>query len=273
MSALPPRSQVAKEDTWNLQALYSQDEMWEQEFATAQSWPEKIASWKGKLQTSAEVISSALTDMFAAQRQIHKLYIYAHLRNDEDLGNALYQTLYERARKLYYDLSAAASFLSPELLAIEQDTLTSWMKTPILQKYHVYLRDILRKKPHTLPQEQEHLLSMAAEPLAVTSQIFSMLNNLDIPGLFGQIKDEDNNLIPLSHGTYARLTESSHREIRRDVFFNYMKGFQQHRNTLAVTLEGKLKANIFQSKARHYATAREAALFVNQIPTDRKSVV
>lgn len=267
MSSLPPRNQIPKEDMWNLQALYSQDELWEQEFAVAKQWPEKITSWKGKLHTSPDMVASALSDMFAAHRQIHKLYVYAHLRNDEDLGNSVYQTLYERARKLYYDLNAAASFFSPELLALDETVLQTWLQTPVLQTYYVYLRDIVRKKPHTLPQEQEHLLSMAAEPLAVTTQIFSMLNNLDIPAQFGQVKDEDNNLIPLSHGTFARLTESSHREIRRDVFFNYMKGFQQHRNTLAVTLEGKLKANIFQAKARRYASARESALFANQIPT------
>lgn len=267
MSKLPPRSEVPNEDKWNLEALYAQEELWEKEFEEAKSWPERIAAWQGKLHEGAEVVADALTAMFDAYRQIHKLYVFAHLRNDEDLGNSDNQTLYERARKLYYAFSTASSYISPELLSLDEDTLSSWIESPGLQPYKVYMRDILRKKPHTLPQEQEQLLSMAAEPLASTNQIFSMLNNLDIPGTFGQVKDDEGEMVQLSHATYGKLTESGHREVRLNVFHTYMKGFQEHRNTLAAALEGRLKANIFLAKARNYGSARESALFANQIPT------
>ncbi|TNE44491.1 MAG: oligoendopeptidase F [Deltaproteobacteria bacterium] len=267
MSKLPPRSEVPNEDKWNLEALYEKNELWEQEFEAAQAWPDKIGEWKGKLNKSAAVVADALKAMFDAYRQIHKLYVYAHLRNDEDLGNSQNQALYERARKLYYAFSTAASYISPELLSLDEDTLASWVKDPALKPYKVYMRDILRKKPHTLPQAQEQLLSMAAEPLSATNQIFSMLNNLDIPSGFGQVKDDSGEMVQLSHAMYGKLTESNVPEVRQEVFHSYMKGFQDHRNTLAAALEGRLKANIFLAKARNYGSAREAALFANQIPT------
>ncbi len=267
MSTLPPRSEVPQEDRWNLEALFAHDQLWEQEFTEAKQWLATVSTWKGRLHESPQIVCDALKDMFEAYRQIHKLYVYAHLRNDEDLGNSQYKTLFERARKLYFDFQTTASFYSPELLELPEETLKSWSKDPVLETYRVYMRDLLRKKPHTLPQEQEHLLSMAAEPLSNSTQIFSMLNNLDIPEFFGQVDDEEGKQLQLSHGQYGKLTESSNREVRRNVFHQYFKAFQQHRNTLATALEGRLKANIFLAKARNYPSAREAALFTNQIPT------
>lgn len=268
MSTLPPRSEVSQTDKWNLEALYSQDELWEQEFQEAKQWLTDISRWKGRLHESVQELHNALQDMYAAYRQIHKLYVYAHLRNDEDLGNGDYKSLFERARKLYYDFQTAASFFSPELLELPEETLKEWAQHPTLETYKVYMRDLLRKKPHTLPQEQEHLLSMAAEPLSSSNQIFSMLNNLDIPEFFGQVSDEEGQPVALSHAQYGKLLESPNRDVRRSVFHQYFKAFQQHRNTLAASLEGRLKANIFLAKARHYPSAREAALFSDQVPAD-----
>lgn len=265
MSEILTREQVNQQDRWNIKAFYANDQLWQEAFVKAESLSESIAKYKGMLGQSAQVVAKALSALFDARRQIDKLYTYSHLRHDEDLSNSHYQVLHERAQKLYYDFEASVAFIEPELLALDQEILEQFMSDASLKPYRVYTHKLLRRKPHTLSQEQEQLLALVAEPLSSNSRVFSMLNNVDMPTYFGKISDEEQRLLPLTHANYARLMESRNRAVRRETFHNYFKHYNQHRNTLAAALEGQIKANIFMYKARNYTSAREAALFPDQV--------
>ena len=49
-------------------------------------------------------------------------------------------------------------------------------------------------------------------------------------------------------------------------FTNYYEQFQGHENTLAATLSGSMQRDVFYAKAREFPTAREAALFADNVP-------
>lgn len=268
MAEVRVRADVPQEERWDLEVMYGSDAQWEEAFTEAQKLPPSMEAWRGRLSESPEVLAEALGAMFAAYRQVEKVYVYAHLRHDEDLGESSNHALYERARKLYHQLQESVAFFDPELLQQDEEQLRAWLQEDALKPYRVHLQDLLRRKPHTLSQQEERLMAMAGEALGATAQIFGMLNNLDVPSYFTKVKGEDDKEVQLTHATYQKLLQSRWPSVRQEAFHAYFKEFGKHRNTLAATLDGKIKAASFQARARNYDSAREAALFDDNVSTD-----
>ena len=57
----------------------------------------------------------------------------------------------------------AASWIRPELLAIDAATIESYMQAECLQHYQLQLERVLRYRPHTLGEKEEELLAMQAK--------------------------------------------------------------------------------------------------------------
>jgi len=137
------REDVGIEDKWDLEALYAHDRDWECDFEAAQEMPKEVASYSGKL-GSADILAGALQTWFVANRQMEKLWVYAHLRSDEDLSNSHYEKMKERARSLYVELDTAGSYLAPEILSLDEERVREWMEEDTFALYRVWLQDILR---------------------------------------------------------------------------------------------------------------------------------
>lgn len=54
------------------------------------------------------------------ERQIEKLYVYAHMKNDQDTREAKYQEYYANTMTLYSQLDQASSFYEPEFMEISE---------------------------------------------------------------------------------------------------------------------------------------------------------
>jgi oligoendopeptidase F len=57
---IPKRSEVKKEDTWDLSTLYANDEEWYKDFAAFEAAIPKIDAFKGTLGKSAEALADYL---------------------------------------------------------------------------------------------------------------------------------------------------------------------------------------------------------------------
>ena len=60
--------------------------------------------------------------------------------------------------------------------------------------------------------------------------------------------------------------ENTDRSVREAAFKGLYGVYEQFRNTFAQTLSTNIKAHNFKAKARHYESARQAALSANHIP-------
>lgn len=259
------RDQVPPEDRWNIEAIYPNDESWERDFQEARQWPERVAAFEGRLATSEHVLAEALQTWFAANRQMEKIWVYAHLRSDEDLGNNKYREMMERARSAFIALSTAGAYLAPEILTIDEGTLREWISREPLATYRFWLEDLLRSKPHTLSPAEERLMSMASEPLSALEQVFSVLKNVDLSARLPEVRDETGAPRKLTHAMFIKLLESRNREVRREAFAAYYQEFRGNRNTIAAALDGAVKAHVFNARARRFSSALEAALFDDNV--------
>ncbi|KAA0546529.1 oligoendopeptidase F [Bacillus sp. BGMRC 2118] len=263
--ALPTRSEVRLEDTWRLEDIYVTDEAWEAEFLEVKALIPRAAEFEGKLGESADTLLQLLTYQDDVLLKMGKLYTYAHMRYDQDTTNSHYQGLNDRASNLYTQISSSLAYVVPEILAIEEEKIQSFLnERHELKVYEHAIEEITRTRPHVLSSKEESLLAQASEVTSAASTTFGMLNNADLK--FPSIKDENGEEVEITHGRYIRFLESSDGRVRKDAFKAVYETYGNYRNTFASTLAGTVKKDNFYARVRNYKSAREAALSNNNIP-------
>ncbi|WP_163071180.1 oligoendopeptidase F [Priestia flexa] len=264
---LPNRSEIKVEDTWRLEDIFETDEAWEKEFQAVKALVPEMEQYRGKLGESADTLFKALQQQDELTMRVSKLYTYAHMRYDQDTTNSFYQGLNDRIKMLYTEIASALSYVTPELLAVDEETLKQYLKdSKDLQLYAHALDELNRERPHILSESEEAILAQASEALGASSNTFGMLNNADLE--FPSIKDENGEEVEITHGRYIRFLESSDRRVREEAFKAVYDTYGKFKNTFASTLSGTVKKDNFSAKVRNYESARHAALSANNIPEE-----
>ena len=267
MKKIPKRSEVKKENTWATEDIFATDKDWEEAFEKAAAYPEKLASFKGKIGASAKNLYEYLVFDDELDLEITKLYSYAHLCSDVDTSNATYQAMLGRVMSYFAGLSAAGAFASPEIIGIDDETMERYYKEePRLELYRRALDRLRSKKPHILSDNEEKLLAGASEMSGAASNIGSFFRNADLR--FPDIKDGEGNTRQLTQGSYISYVESSDRVLRKNAFDALYHTFGSFRNTTAALLDAQMRQLKFFSKVRKYGSALEASLSRTEVPTE-----
>ena len=259
------RNEINEKDTWDLSTIFETDKKWEEELALLTEDTKQAASLEGHLLDSAASLLEITERYLDLSRRLEKLYVYAHMKNDQDTRVAKYQEYYAKAMTLYSQLDQVFSFYEPEFMAITEDQYQNFLaEEPKLQPYKHFFDKLLQNKDHVLSQREEELLAGAGEIFGAASETFAILDNADI--VFPYVQDEDGNEVQLSHGVYMRLVESKNREVRRGAYEALYATYEQYQHTYAKTLQTNVKVQNYRAKVRNYKSAREAALAANFVP-------
>ena len=259
------RNEINEKDTWDLSTIFETDQKWEEELALLTEDTKQAASLEGHLLDSAESLLDITERYLELSRRLEKLYVYAHMKNDQDTRVAKYQEYYAKAMTLYSQLDQVFSFYEPEFMAITEEQYQNFLaEEPKLQPYKHFFDKLLQNKDHVLSQREEELLAGAGEIFGAASETFAILDNADI--VFPFVKDEDGNEVQLSHGVYMRLVESKNRDVRRGAYEALYATYEQYQHTYAKTLQTNVKVQNYRAKVRNYKSAREAALAANFVP-------
>jgi oligoendopeptidase F len=261
---IPPRSEIPVADTWDLSSLFADDAAWEAAFADWSRQLDGYAKFRGRLGESAETLAALLRFDTAFDRLGDRIGTYAFLKETEDVSNSTYQGMKARYIGIASRAAEAASFIRPELLSLPDEKLRAYIHSPALADYKVILERLLRFKPHTLSEKEERLLAMQVETNQTPHNVFTQLTDADLK--FGQIELEPGQVIELTQGSFIICLEHPNREVRKTAFHQFYKEFEDHANTLAATLAGSIKQDVYQARVRNYPSAREAALFPDNVP-------
>lgn len=262
------RSQISASDCWNVEALYPSLEEWKKDFAkwkgaeSTPHWPE-LAAYKGRFSKGAKELGSFLNRYLEVDRHLTKLYVYAHLRHDEDVAHDAHKQSYMRIVALMNEFQQELSWVQPELLQLPEEELKVLLNSPELKAYRIYLEKIVRFKPHTLSAKEEELLAAAGISLQTASRAFGALNNADLK--FPLIADSQGKMHELTQGKYQTLLRSPDRLLRKNAYEALHQTYQAHENTLCELINGQVQSHLFQAKTRNFASCLEAALFPHQI--------
>ncbi len=264
--ALRQRSDIPDEYKWDLTDIFADQAAWEADFERFKNGIELFAKYQGTLD-DPDMLLECLQVKDSVELIGDNLYVYAYLKLDEDNRISANQEQAGKIASLYSKYSQATAYIEPEILAIDNDELRSMLaKNPEMDQYRFYLENLIRQKEHILSAEQEELLAQAGPVASTPSHVFNMINDADIS--YGEIYDEDSNLVALSKQRYAAFLESSDRRVRRDANQAYNKAYQNYINALAATLGGSVKKDYFYMQARGYESCLDMGLSNDNIPTD-----
>lgn len=262
---LPKRDEISVEQTWNVEAIFATDEEWEKEFKQLKEEIPNLQQYKGQLESNSEKLFQCFHYQNKLSVRISQLYVYAHLKSDQDTTNSFYQGLNDRASTLATQFSNFSSFIIPEILSISEEKINQFVnENDDLKTYKHALAETNRQRPHVLSEKEESILAQVSEVTQSSSTTFGMLNNADLK--FPKIKDENDEEVEVTHGRYLRFLESSDQRVRKDAFKAVFETYGKYKNTLASTLAGNVKEHLFNARIRNYESARQAALDDNNIP-------
>ena len=266
-NSLPKRSEVEKQFTWAIEDLYASDEMWEKEYNELKDMLPEVSKYRGRLSESAQTLLDFMKLYEKLGILMERVYVYANQKYHEDTGNSVYQDLADKAGVIAVQVESALSFFTPEILSISEDKLEQFKSDKEeLRVYDTYLKNILRRKPHILSAEMEELLADAGEMASSPDNIFSKFNNADIK--FPEIKDENGEMVRITHGRFIQLLESNDRRVREDAFKAVYETYGSFKNTLAAAFSSNVKQELFFTKARNYGSNLEKALNDSNVPVE-----
>lgn len=266
MSELKKREEIDDKYKWKIDKVYKSIEDFEKDFEEVKKEAVKLQDYSGKL-TNGETILEYLKLNEKVSRKVENLFIYAHLKSDEDTSNATYQALMSKIDIYMAEFSSYTAFFVPEILALDDKFIMDEIdRIEEMHQYKFLFEDILKEKPHILSKEMEELLASASDCLDAPSAIHNMLTNADMT--FGKIKDEEGNEVELTEGNYSSFIRSKDRNVRKAAFEKLFSEYEKFKNTLATSLTASIKTFNFNSKVRKYESALEASLQPNNIPLD-----
>lgn len=259
------REEVPVELTWDLTSIFPSDEAWEEEFKAVEQLIPTAENYKGKAKEGAESLYEALQASNEISERFGKIYVYSHLKHDEDTTKSKYQGMESRSRSLGAKLSAAWSFLTPEILSLSEETIQQYLdEYEPLRLYTQMFKELNLQRPHVLTADKEEILAQMSEATSASSTTFSALNNADLE--FPIIQNDEGEDVQLTHGNYITFLESENREVRKNAFKAMYDTYGKFINTFAATLAGNVKSHNVYAKIRNYNSARHRALSNNHIP-------
>ena len=261
-----PREAVSEEFRWDLVDFYQSDEDWEKDFRDIEALKSEYSRFRSTLGKSAAALKDCLEFDMKLSRKLEALYVYSHLKNDEDKTKGLYQGNFDRSVRLATEVSSARSFINSELMAIPEETMATFLKTPELELYRFHLERILRYRNHTLTEKEEAILASSLEASRVAEEAFGMLNNADLD--FGAVEDKLGNSVAVTHGNFQSFMQNYDRTLRKRAFDAMYSKYGEYQHTFAALLSGSIKKNIFYSRARNHSSTRDQALFDENIEAE-----
>ena len=257
------RATVEQKYTWDMTRIYENDEAWEKAVADVKASADAFAAKAGTLKDGKEVILAALNEYADMYTQISGIYTYAMMKQNEDTTVGTYQAMLGRAASLLSEVGAKTAYAIPELLALPQGTLEALIEDPAFADFDAQLKSILRQKPHTLSAREEQLLAMAGEVCGASENAYDMLTDADMD--LGFTRGEDGKKTKLTDVRLLSFLGSKDRAVRKAAYTNTMNGYAKLGNAIAAMYAGQVKADMFNAKARGYKSAREAALYPDEI--------
>ncbi len=260
---IPERSETPAREQWDIAALFPDAEAWEAAFQTIEQQVAPLAAMKGTLHTAENVLSFYRRDT-ELDRLLEKLYVYAHLRADEDTRNTENQARQNRVRAAFAQLSERLAWAQPELLANDLETLQAWADSALLADYRYALQRLIRRKAHTLSPAEEALLAGAGEIFSAPGETYNLLTNADLS--FPSIQDAEGQERELSQGRFLSFMENRDRKVRQRAFEGLYDTYKSVLNTTTCTLRTHVKMHNYLARVRHFDSALAAALHGDQIP-------
>jgi oligoendopeptidase F len=267
------RSAVPDRFKWKLDALFASDAEFERALAETAAGRARLSAFRGRL-GDPSALHDCLAAYFDLRLATNKLTLYGTLRYVTDQDSTALQALQDKSQAALHELMAASNVIRQEVLALPDAVLAAaYEREPRLAAYRPYLDQMRRRKAHVLGAEAERVLALAGDnlwaeidlneiPSDFEKTFTGALTDLPLP----VIRDERGEPVQLTLSNYGKYRASADRRVRREAVAGLFGALRRHEHTLAGTLAGQVRFNVFLARARGYDTALAAYLDRENIP-------
>ena len=264
--SLPSRQEVDRRFTWNSEGVFPDVAAWDAAVDTILARLPDLGEFKGHLGDSPDMLADWFDTAEKIQRLMAKVLVYSSMDYACDANDQGAVARADRARSTTARLGAAMAFAVPEMISIGFPKLREWVAgNPRLAHLGHHFERLEKLQPHVRIAEVEEVLSQVTDPLATAVSAHGVLANTDMrfePAAGVDGPEE------VAQGTIGALLTSANRETRRTAYENYADAHLALQHTMAASLAGGIKKDVFFARARRFQSSLDAALAPAFIPAD-----
>ncbi len=264
IESIKTRNEIDDKYKWDMKDVYSDEDLWSKDIEKAKELFLRLKEFRGIVCRDEDTFAECMKLMSQIELLTEKIYFYANQKYHEDLGHSRYQNMAGESTELLTRFYTASSFVEPELLAADETVIRKYLEREDLREFTQYFNNLFRQKAHILSDEAEEILAAARKISQAPSDIFQVLNNADLK--FPEIKDENGDMVRITHSRFGVLLESRDRSVREAAFKQMYAVYGQFRNTIASIYLASVIKDTFFAEIRKYDSSRQMYLEDGNIP-------
>lgn len=259
------RNEIADQYKWDLSQLYSTEKVWEDAKNQVVAEMPKIDQYKGKLTKSSADLLSCLEFSTKLDKEAARLFIYTSMNSDQNTRDMKYMSMQQSLEQIFTEYSTRTAFIEPELLSVDWKVIEGFIKEQKgLAVYEKDLKDLFKKKDHTLSEPEERILARSSMITGVANDIYGTFKDAEMPS--PEITLSNGNKLKLTASAFNKIRTSSNRTDRQVGTEAFWKNFANYKATYGQMLYANVKEHIFRAQSRKYNSAIEASLSPKDIP-------
>ena len=227
--ALPKRSEVPVNETWDLTAIYPDKKAWKADMVAVRELVTQFQNnYRSKL-TEAKIIIAALHDLETIYQKLSWIEHYAFLPQTTDMTNPEYNQMLVENDNLQAAITADLSFFKTEVLTnpvslLDQVAEIEPQFAPVVRHWKV-------EKPHQLSPEVEKTLATLSPTLNSSERIYTTARAADWDMEDFEV---DGKTYPMSFVLYENTYQyHPNPEVRHKAHQIFSDTLRKHKNTVA----------------------------------------
>lgn len=227
--ALPKRSEVPVNETWDLTAIYPGKKAWKADMVAVRELVTQFQNnYRSKL-TEAKIIIAALHDLETIYQKLSWIEHYAFLPQTTDMTNPEYNQMLVENDNLQAAITADLSFFKTEVLTnpvslLDQVAEIEPQFAPVVRHWKV-------EKPHQLSPEVEKTLARLSPTLNSSERIYTTARAADWDMEDFEV---DGKTYPMSFVLYENTYQyHPNPEVRHKAHQIFSDTLRKHKNTVA----------------------------------------
>lgn len=255
------REEIAEECKWDVSLIYKTKEEFKEELKEVKMEILNIKKYKECFLENENIFVEFMKRIEMVERKIEKLHQYSHLCIDVEPDNLEIQEQVAQVNAVLALFNNETVFVTPEIIKNEVK-IKEIIKQDKAKIYEVYVKNILRNKPHILSDKEEEILAKVEDTLESSYQTYSSLRPEFKPVIV------DNKEHFLNEETMKEFLKSKDEKVRKQAYENIYCEYKKFSNVFANTLVGNLKKDVFLSNVRKFSTPLEASIFEDDVPKE-----
>lgn len=260
---LPFRSDVPKDETWDITELFSSDEAFYQVLDETLEAAKAFNKQYTERLNHAEMIEVALNAYSDILIQLDRMANYAELNLSVDTANEQAQTLSAKFSTSYGKIASELSFVVSEIIELSDTTLDELIKT---SQYPHFLTKIKAKKAYKLSPEVEKVLASLSPTFDGAFDLYGTTKMLDIN--FESFEHNNQNY-PLDYATFENEYEDNPDRGFRETSFKYFSdALRKYQHTTAATYNLQVQQEKIEADLRGYESVIDYLLQDQEVTRD-----